>query len=59
MRGAGRRVPRDVSVVGFDGVHCATDLCPSLTTLRVPYGSCRTGRRRSRRAITESVRAAG
>ncbi|WUU18732.1 LacI family transcriptional regulator [Streptomyces sp. NBC_00663] len=37
LREAGLRLPRDVSLVGFDDVPFATDLTPSLTTIRVPY----------------------
>ncbi len=37
LREAGLRIPRDVSVVGFDDVPFATDLTPPLTTVRVPY----------------------
>ncbi|MFF0083076.1 LacI family DNA-binding transcriptional regulator [Streptomyces canus] len=37
LREAGLDVPRDVSVVGFDDVPFATDLTPTLTTVRVPY----------------------
>ncbi|MBE8476066.1 LacI family DNA-binding transcriptional regulator [Streptomyces sp. 3R004] len=37
LREAGRDVPGDVSVVGFDDVPFATDLTPALTTVRVPY----------------------
>ncbi|WP_407698749.1 LacI family DNA-binding transcriptional regulator [Streptomyces acidicola] len=37
LREAGLDVPGDVSVVGFDDVPFATDLTPSLTTVRVPY----------------------
>ncbi|MFF3489469.1 LacI family DNA-binding transcriptional regulator [Streptomyces sp. NPDC002701] len=37
LREAGRSVPDDISVVGFDDVPFATDLTPALTTIRVPY----------------------
>ena len=34
LRGSGKRVPEDVSVVGFDDIRLASLLKPSLTTLR-------------------------
>ncbi|MFJ9381810.1 LacI family DNA-binding transcriptional regulator [Streptomyces sp. NPDC101455] len=37
LREAGRDVPGDISVVGFDDVPFAADLTPALTTVRVPY----------------------
>ncbi|GGS60485.1 LacI family transcriptional regulator [Streptomyces griseoviridis] len=50
LREAGRSVPDDVSVVGFDDVPFATDLTPALTTIRVPYEEL--GRTAVRLALT-------
>jgi len=36
LRGAGRSVPGDISVMGFDDVTVAADLAPALTTVRLP-----------------------
>jgi LacI family transcriptional regulator len=36
LREVGRRVPDDVSVVGYDDVPSAADFNPPLTTVRVP-----------------------
>lgn len=37
LQAAGKRVPLDVSVVGVDDVHFATDEQPELTTMRQPF----------------------
>lgn len=49
LREAGRRVPDDVSVVGFDDVPLAPYLNPPLTTLRQPFEE--SGRRAARLLI--------
>ena len=36
LREAGRRVPEDISVIGFDDIHSASFQNPSLTTIRQP-----------------------
>jgi LacI family transcriptional regulator len=36
FRDAGKRVPEDISVVGFDDVQAATIVQPALTTVRQP-----------------------
>ena len=36
LRDAGKRIPEDVSVIGFDDIQAATIIHPSLTTIRQP-----------------------
>jgi LacI family transcriptional regulator len=36
LREAGKRIPEDVSIVGYDDVPSAADFNPALTTVRVP-----------------------
>lgn len=36
FRDAGKRIPEDISVVGFDDTHAATIIQPALTTVRQP-----------------------
>jgi LacI family transcriptional regulator len=36
LREAGRKVPAEISVMGFDDVTVAADLAPALTTIRLP-----------------------
>lgn len=35
LRQAGRRIPEDVSIIGFDDTHLAAHLTPALTTVRI------------------------
>ena len=35
LREAGRRIPEDISLVGFDGIDLGKHITPSLTTIRV------------------------
>jgi LacI family transcriptional regulator len=51
LRGAGVRVPEQVSVTGFDDLPLATDVTPRLTTVAVPLA--RIGRDAIRLALTE------
>ncbi|MGW0577055.1 LacI family DNA-binding transcriptional regulator [Streptomyces sp. NPDC002920] len=57
LREAGRDVPGDVSVAGFDDVPFAADLTPALTTVRVPYEEL--GRTSVRLALERGERMAG
>ncbi|MFJ8048734.1 LacI family DNA-binding transcriptional regulator [Streptomyces luteogriseus] len=57
LRDAGRDVPRDISLVGFDDVPFAADLSPSLTSVRVPYEDL--GRTAVRLALDRSERISG
>ena len=47
---AGKRVPEDIAVVGFDDVHLADHLMPPLTTVRAPVEQA------GREAIRQLVR---
>ena len=49
--------PSDVSVIGFDDVPFATDLAPSLTSIRVPYEGL--GRTAVRLALESTERISG
>ncbi|GIH15147.1 LacI family DNA-binding transcriptional regulator [Rugosimonospora africana] len=53
LREAGRRVPDDVSIVGYDDVPSAADFNPPLTTVRVPQAELG---RTAVRLATESSR---
>ncbi len=57
LRDAGLNVPRDISLVGFDDVPFASDLTPSLTSVRVPYEDL--GRTAVRLALEHSERISG
>lgn len=57
LREAGRRVPDDVSIVGYDDVPSAADFNPPLTTVRVPQAEL--GRTAVRLATGSSREASG
>ena len=57
LRDTGLKVPSDVSVIGFDDVPFATDLAPSLTSIRVPYEGL--GRTAVRLALESTERISG
>ncbi|HJX48302.1 MAG TPA: substrate-binding domain-containing protein, partial [Gaiellaceae bacterium] len=39
LEAAGRRVPEDIAVVGFDDVDVAASTTPPLTTMRQPFAA--------------------
>jgi LacI family transcriptional regulator len=49
LRAAGRRVPEDMALVGFDDIPLAQEIIPPLTTVRIPLNDI--GRRASRRLL--------
>jgi LacI family transcriptional regulator len=65
LRAAGKEIPRDVSIVGYDDVPQARAVYPKLTTVHVPYEQIgrtavrlaleRQGRWASRRSVEEHV----
>jgi DNA-binding LacI/PurR family transcriptional regulator len=50
LQQAGKRVPQDIAVVGFDDIHLAHYLAPPLTTVRVPIE--RAGREAVRQLVS-------
>ena len=48
LRAAGRSVPEDVAIIGFDDIPLARDVTPQLTTVRIPLAEI--GRRAGRAA---------
>jgi LacI family transcriptional regulator len=49
LRTAGRRIPEDVAVVGFDDIPLAQEMLPPLTTVRIPLAEI--GRRAATRVL--------